>query len=325
MPAHIFQVSEENYKVCIDKGIVGLPDTDKPDVFDAILSRLAGVKEGDYVLLYVVKSKELYGVWQIEGSPFYEETPIWSDRYYPLRCKIKWSKYNFESPLSLDDINDLRSSGRIWTWALKRVNSNSSNSMFSISDAEFSVLLSEFMKINPFTMRRGVINNPYGYHKQDICKYLHFQNDDEPKFESTIMALLNSEFAKGSYMEGIFGNYSEYLSYVPTSLGKEMDFLLIFDNPYSAGQVMSYDIIEVKRDTFKVDALKQLIGYESWFLRKKVSGDYKMVRTTAIAKSFSTDVVDYVTKREQIEKKRIKLLRYSYNDGSLKLTDISKT
>ena len=77
-------------------------------------------------------------------------------------------------------------------------------------------------------------------------------------------------------------------------------------------QIVSYDIIEVKRDEFDEDALKQLINYESWFLQKKVSGDMKMVRTTAIARSFSQSVIDYVEKRTRIEGKPIKLLQYSY-------------
>ena len=75
------------------------------------------------------------------------------------------------------------------------------------------------------------------------------------------------------------------------------------------------DIIEVKRDEFNIKALTQLIGYESWFLQKKISGDMNMLRTTAIARSFSDEVLDYVNKRERIENKSIKLLRYLYKNG----------
>ena len=157
--------------------------------------------------------------------------------------------------------------------------------MFSISDAEFRILLTEFMKINPFSTQKGIILQPYPYHEFNLINMLHIQ-DSTLKYESTIMSLLSSEFAKGSYTN-IFGNYSDFLSYVPTNLGKEMDFLLMYNNPLSTGQVVSYDIIEVKKDKFNEEALSQLISYESWFLQKKVAGDSNMVRTTAIAKSFS--------------------------------------
>ncbi|MBQ8983802.1 MAG: hypothetical protein IJ079_09455 [Lachnospiraceae bacterium] len=323
MAVHIFTVSEENYKICVEKGLVALPEAKEgqrhDNVFDGLLSRLSGVKEDDYVLMYVIKSKSLRGVWQVEGRPFYEETRVWEDRLYPFRCRIKWSKYNFQNALRLDDINDLRNTGKIWTWALER--STGSNSMFSISNGEFLTLLTEFMKINPFSTQKGIIMQPYQYREFNIIDNLHFQ-DDEPKYEFTIMALLSAEFARGSYLD-IFGNYSDYLSYVPTNLGKEIDFLLMYDSPISEGQVVSYDIIEVKRDVFNEDALSQLISYESWFLQKKVSGDSNMVRTTAIAKSYAPDVIQYVSQRSHIENKPIKLLQYSYNNGKLDLIDIS--
>lgn len=103
------------------------------------------------------------------------------------------------------------------------------------------------------------------------------------------MTLLNHAFSHYQFTE-LFGNYTDYLSYIPTSLGKEMDILLMFDNPKSPNRILSYDLIEVKKDTFDEKALIQLINYESWFLQKKVSGDMKMLRTTAIAKRFSEDV-----------------------------------
>ena len=325
MAVHIFTVSEENYKVCVEKGLVAIPEAKEgsrhDNVVDGLLSRLAGIKEDDYVLMYVIKSKSLRGVWQVEGQPFYEESQVWSDRMYPFRCRIKWSQYNFQNALMLDDINDLRNIGKIWTWALER--STGTNSMFSISNGEFLTLLTEFMKINPFTTQKGRILQPYPYHDSNIVDMLHFQNSGAPKYEFTIMALLNAEFAKGAYTN-IFGNYSDYLCYVPTNLGKEMDFLLMYDNPLSTGHVVSYDIIEVKRDEFDEDALSQLISYESWFLQKKVSGDSNMVRTTAVAKTYSDSVIKYVAQRKCIENKPIKLLQYSYDNDYLNLVDITK-
>ena len=322
MAVHIFTVSEDNYKICVERGIVAIPEAKDgqrhDNVVDGLLSRLSGIKEDDYVLMYVIKSKSLRGVWQVEGRPFYEETNIWHDRVYPFRCRIKWSDYNFQNFLKLDDINDLRNIGKIWTWALER--STGTNSMFSISNGEFITLLTEFMKINPFTAQKGRILQPYPYHESNIIENLHFHNNGTPKFEFTIMALLNAQFAKGQYTD-IFGNYSDYLCYVPTNLGKEIDFMLMYDNPLTKGQVMSYDIIEVKRDAFDENSLSQLIGYESWFLQKKVSGDSNMVRTTAIAKTYSSDVIQYVSQRKRIENKPIKLLQYAYDGNSLKLFD----
>jgi hypothetical protein len=90
-----------------------------------------------------------------------------------------------------------------------------------------------------------------------------------------------------------------------------MDVLLMFLNPQDFTQTLSYDIIEVKLDRFDWKALRQLIGYESWFVQKRVRGDLNMVRTTAIAKRFDPEVADYVTKRGKYEGKETKLLRYT--------------
>ena len=237
---------------------------------------------------------------------------------YPFRCKIKCSQYTFSRSLKLDEINDLMSMGMIWTWYPKRPG-GTPNSMFSISSYEFNILLNEFLKANPFSLSQSYIPIPYRYHEPNVDSSVHFANGF-PQYESSIMTLLNSGFAR-CLLTDIFGNYCDYLCYVPTNLGTEIDILLMFENPTNHS-IISYDIIEVKRDRFNENGLKQLIGYESWFLQKKVSGDLKMVRTTAIAKTFSPNVIEYVKQRNYYEEKPIKLLSYSYLNGALCLNRV---
>ncbi len=322
MAAHVFITSESNYNISINRGLVGLPEPKNgkshDNVFDGLLSRLASIKEDDYILMYVMGSKELRGIWQAESKPFYDESSVWPDRIYPFRCKIKCTDYSFEHWLKLDDINDLRNAGMIWTWALQR--STGSNSMFSLSANEFSILLNEFMKVNPFSMKRSFIPVPYPHHDSNVTQSIHFDDNGFPKYEYSVMTLLNAGFSDKKFTD-VFGNYSDFLCYVPTKLGKEMDILLMYENPVNHN-IVSYDIIEVKRDSFDEAGLKQLIDYESWFLQKKVAGDLKMVRSTAIAKSFSPTVKDYVQNRNKFENKPIKLLTYSYSNGELILSEV---
>lgn len=82
-------------------------------------------------------------------------------------------------------------------------------------------------------------------------------------------------------------------------------------------QIVSYDIIQVKSAEFDSKALVQLIDYESCFLQKKVSGDLNMIRTTAIARNFSDDVINYVKNRKFFENKPFKLLTYHYSPNEL--------
>lgn len=247
MAVHIFSVNEENYRVCIRRGLVGLPEpgntSRKNSTLDGLISRLSAVRDNDYILMYVRGKKELRGLWKAEGRAFYDETPVWEDKIYPLRCKIKCSEFRFTNSLKLNDIRDLQNMGMIWTWALQRA--TGTNAMFSVSDKEFEILLAEYMKINPFTMSREIIPEPYPCHEYNLMDYIHIE-DHQPQYEYSIMALLNDAFANNKYTD-IFGNHTDYLSYVPTSLGREMDIMLMFANPITKNSIVSYDIIEVKR------------------------------------------------------------------------------
>lgn len=315
MAVHIFTVDEKNYEICIRRGLVGIPAPAntkmKNNVSDGLLSRLACIKENDYILLYIIAKKELRGVWKADGLPFCDETVVWEDRIYPFRCKIKPSEFCFDVSLKLNDIIDLRNNGKLWTWALQRP--SGPNTMFSISNQEFDIIVQEYSKINTFSMNQWRIPEPYPYHEPNLLSLIH-KDRQSLKYEYSVMAYLNHAFSIGAFKE-IWGNYSDEICYVPTSLGTEMDILLMYNHPRNL-EALSYDIIEVKRDEFDEKALRQLIDYESWFLHKKVGGDLKMIRTTAIANSFSSDVVDYVQKRQRIENKPIKLVKYDYNESS---------
>ena len=75
------------------------------------ISRLSAVRDNDYILMYVRGKKELRGLWKAEGRAFYDETPVWEDKIYPLRCKIKCSEFRFTNSLKLNDIRDLQNMG----------------------------------------------------------------------------------------------------------------------------------------------------------------------------------------------------------------------
>lgn len=324
MAVHVFVTNQENFKICVEHGIVALPEVSQDKTFDELLSRIVTVKEDDYIFIYITSPQmELHGVWKADGNPFYEEAPVWPDRVYPFRCRIKPSEYRFDTPLKLNEITDLYNNGRLWTWTLTRTAGRKTpNAMFSLSNAEFHLLISEFLKINPFTSTVWRIQTPYPYRESNIIDYVHYDENEKPAYESSIMTLLANSFNMKKF-DVLFGNYSDYLCYVPNSIGKEMDFLLIYSNPYHKEEILSYDIIELKRDKFKEEGLRQLIGYESWFLQKKVAGDQKMLRVSAIAASFSNDVIDYAKKRENIENRRIKLLKYDVTTrGEVVLTPV---
>ena len=59
MAVHVFALNEDNYKICVQKGIIGIPEAKDSrmhnNVFDGLLSRIACIKEDDYILMYIIK------------------------------------------------------------------------------------------------------------------------------------------------------------------------------------------------------------------------------------------------------------------------------
>ena len=72
MAAHIFTVSEKNFQICIQRGLAAIPEAKEgkshDNIFDGLLSRIAAIKEDDYILMYIIGKKELRGVWQADGE-----------------------------------------------------------------------------------------------------------------------------------------------------------------------------------------------------------------------------------------------------------------
>lgn len=226
---------------------------------------------------------------------------------------------NFTAPLHLHDIYDLQNEGKIWSFALKRA--SGTNAMFSISNDQFDVLVGEFSKLNPFSQTRHIITQPSPVIENDLLSLIHMDEEGQLKYEAGMMAYFLSGLTKGKYQD-VFGVYTDYLSYIPTSIGSEMDILLMFNNPLHPEIISSYTIIEMKQDLFDAKACAQLIGYETWFMQKRAHGDQKMVRSVGLAKRFSEEVIQYVHMRSEIEKKPIQLIEYDMYEGVLRLKPI---
>ncbi len=320
MAVHVFVVSDENYRTCVRHGVAAIPGGTKADSADQLISRIAMIRPDDKILFYITKKKKIRGVFRAVDRAFFDESPLWGPadgELYPYRIRIDNSDHVFETPLDLSDIYDLRDSGKIWTFSLKRP-SGYGNSIFSISEVEFDEIMLLFLKANQVLQPPPHIREPYRHVEPNVLERLHRDSSGGPKYEATLASLFLDGLSRGLYTE-IVGPYSDYLAYVPTSFQKEIDVVLLHAHPSRRSVVVAYTIIELKRGPFKEDGLAQLLRYEDWFLKKRVGGDSRAVRTVAVARSFADDVVDYLTRRERIEGKRVNLLRYQAMGDNLEL------
>jgi hypothetical protein len=122
MGAHIFLVGEENFDVCIERGVYGCVMPSKEWNRGEIVSGILSIQTGDLVFFYV-KNKGVYGLWKVIGEPFFDETRIWpsKEQTFPYRFSFEAAVGQFEKPISLNDVLDLHDKGRIWTFDLNPV------------------------------------------------------------------------------------------------------------------------------------------------------------------------------------------------------------
>ena len=125
MGYHIFLVTEDNFNICIERGVYGgvhSEGSSKSNQMNAeVVASFSSIKLGDFVFFYV-KNRGVYGLWKVTYGPFYDETPIWNDttQLYPYRVCFEPIVRKFSKPVVMNDILDLRDKGRIWTIYLYR-------------------------------------------------------------------------------------------------------------------------------------------------------------------------------------------------------------
>jgi len=92
----IFVTKPENYKVCVREEVWG--------VDERYLDTLKLLKLGkDMFIFYVTHWKEFRDVYEISSKPFYDEEPLWPDKLYPWRIKIKRI---FQGKVSINEVFD---------------------------------------------------------------------------------------------------------------------------------------------------------------------------------------------------------------------------
>lgn len=326
MAVHVFVTSRENFEICIRRGLAAIPGGTKPDVHDQLISRMVMIRPLDRILFYITGEKAIYGVYRAIDRPFFDDAAVWPQneggQTYPLRVRIENTDHVFEAPVFLSDIYDLRDSGRMWTFGLLRP-SGTSNAMFAISDVEFEEVLKLFLQANYAVRAPQHIREPYRHVEPNLISRLTVGSGVRPKYEAGLAALFFDSLSRGLH-ESIFGPYSDYLAYVPTTFQKEIDAVLFHSLPGASLNIVAHTIVELKREQFDDNGLSQLLRYEDWFLKKRAGGNSRAIRTVAIARAFHADTIAYVNKRTRLEGKTVMLLAYDVlDDGRLRLNSVA--
>ena len=313
MGYHIFLVREDNFNICIQKGVYGgiqsHGSVKSEQLNSEIISSFEGIKIGDFVFFYV-KNKGIYGLWKITKGLFYDTTPIWSDpnQLYPFRICFECAIRNFTNPVVMADILDLRDKGKIWTFDLGAITRKSHHPITTDEGKEIIRLL---LRNNPVSEEPGIISKPYLPLKSDAPPLkLETDRSGHLRYEGYLSAWFMRAFANGRLKE-VIGEYRDYLNYVPTSFNKVMDIFLTHVTTLDSVDILhKFTCMELKTGSVGEDAFKQIIKYENWLTRKLANGDSEMVQSILVGFKFDDKMLEYWRKRGAIEEKKVRLIRY---------------
>jgi len=313
MGAHIFLVSEDNFEVCIRRGVYGcvMPGTErnKAEVVAGVLS----IQPGDLVFFYV-KNQGIYGLWKVTDEPYFDQGKVWAhdEQMFPYRFSFEPTVSHLSTPVSLSDVLDLRDKRRVWTFDLNPIQQKN---QYKITMDEARELLRLLLRNNPIRQPARPIPDLYvpgTRGKIDV----EFTSSQAGRFRYE--GWLNAWFIRslaGGQLKDVLGDYREFLNLVPTTFNKVMDIFLTHVTTVDSIDVPhKYTCIELKADRGTEKDLAQILRYESWLSRKLAAGDDEMIQSVLVANRFADAVTEYVENRRRIEEKTVRLIRYRVAD-----------
>lgn len=320
MGAHIFLVGEDNFDICIERGVYGCVMPSKEWNRGEIVSGILSIQTGDLVFFYV-KNKGVYGLWKVIGEPYFDETRIWpsKEQAFPYRFSFEASVGQFEEPISLNDVLDLHDKGRIWTFDLNPVQQKN---QYKITMDEARELIRLLLRNNPIRVVPSPIKNPYKLKtttKIDVD--FSSREGNRLRYESWLNAWFIRALSRGE-LKRLLGDYREFINLVPTSFNKVMDIFLTHVTQVDGMDVLhKYTCLELKSDKADEQDLTQVLRYEDWLARKLAAGDHDMVQSVLVATRFTDGVLEYVANRHRIEKKVLRLITYRIEEENIVLVE----
>ena len=308
MGNHIFLVSQENFKKCLEYGVYGGISHTFERTNSEIIAGFEAIKPGDFIFFYV-RNIGVYGLWKATSWPFFDETDIWGrkEQSYPYRVCFEPMIRQFPKPIALSDVLDLRDKGKIWTFDLGTFTRKSHQ---PITTDEGKELIRLLLRNNPIFYPVVPILKPYPSGEAALPLKLKTDGKGQIKIEGYLNAWFMRIFAQGK-LKDIIGEYRDFLNYVPTSFNTVMDIFLTHVTAIDSVDILhKFTCMELKVGMCIEEDLNQIIKYENWLVRKLANGDSEMVQSILVAFDFQDKVLEYVRKRRLIEQIVVRLLKY---------------
>ncbi len=319
----IFIVNDDTWEEHNSAGIAAINDPliTHPNNRNANASRqsaiaeISGIRPGDILFFNRMASEkhppEILGLFEATSQPYFDQTPLFSGARYvskalPFRVEFKCIN-NFIHPLDIEEVWALRDKGKIWTLQQSRGDAVGKHACVGITKIE-AKLIERLLRAN------NIVEGPKVTHQKIIKDKkplpIDFSVDKEGMlhYEAVLKTLLLEDLAEGKHKE-IFGDYDDFIPYLPTGARKEIDILLL---KYNGNDVLWYQVLELKHGEFTEAELQKLITYEKWIIRERAENSLQ-VHPIALAFDFNEDVKNFARKRKEYKDRPIRLIKYHFD------------
>jgi len=319
MGYHVFLTREDNFEICLAKGVYGGVESSgsrkSEQINSEVIAGFSGIRPGDFVFFYVT-NRGVYGLWKVITEPFYDTKPIWNGpkhpgQVFPYRICFEPIVRKFAIPIAISDILDLRDKGKIWTFDLGAI---TKKNHYAITTEEGKELLRLLLRNNPIFSAPDAMSEPYvAPSNSPLPLSLQCNRKGHLRYEGYLNAWFMQSFTRGRFKE-LIGDYRDFLNYVPTSFNKVMDIFLTHVTTIDLVDILhKFTCMELKAGLVSERDLNQIVMYENWLTRKLADGDSEMVQSILVGYDFDSAVLEYVKKRKLIEEKTVRLIRYRVN------------
>jgi hypothetical protein len=329
MRTRVFTVTPETWVEHFRAGVAGINDpyhsSNVPQAYatrQKVMTEVAGIRPGDRLFFYVQRTKEILGGFEVTTNPFFDPSPVFPgatavDARFPFRVGFK-QIIDYPRSIHVNEIWASRDAGQIWTMQQARGDAIGRHACWPLTYQEGDLLEQMLQELNVITNNpRSVLPLP------DIRKHLPFDSRLEGvlhphlHYEATLQSLILEGLADGKWRD-LLGQYDDFLPFVSTSEGKEIDVILLRHN--KRGEVLWYQLLELKADRYRIDDLLQILAYETWLTSSQAEGNPRAAHMIAVASRYDEDVLSQVASRLRLQQKPVRLLIYQFDENTKELS-----
>jgi hypothetical protein len=248
MRTRVFTVSSETWAEHLAAGVAGINDPansdDTPQAHatrQKVMTEVAGIRPGDRLFFYMQRTKEILGGFQATSGPYFDPNPVFPgainvDARFPFRVAFKHTT-DYPRPIHVNEIWASRDTGQIWTMQQARGDAIGRHACWSLTNQEGTLLEQMLQELNVVT-HRLLKSPPLPTAMQPLPIDLRVEGVHYPhlNYEATLQSLILDGLAEAKWHD-IFGQFDDFLPFVSTSEGKEIDIVLLRYTP--SGQVCS--------------------------------------------------------------------------------------